>query len=73
MAWVSSCEKFNCYTETVVAVICYKLVNGTFVVPQCKLMSELLKEYVDFYGRENNGHFQHATVTLVGSVITSSL
>ena len=30
----------------------YKKSNGTFVVPQCKLMSELLKEYVDLYGKE---------------------
>jgi len=30
----------------------YKEQIGTFVVPQCKTLDELLKEYVDLYGKE---------------------
>ena len=47
-------ETFDSRAEAVKRVkeIEYKKSNGTFVVPQCKLMSELLKEYVDLYGKE---------------------
>ena len=30
----------------------YKEQMGTFVVPQCKTLDELLKEYIDLYGKE---------------------
>ena len=47
-------ETFDSRAEAVKRMkeIEYKKSNGTFVVPQCKLMSELLKEYVDLYGKE---------------------
>lgn len=35
----------------------YKESVGTFVVPQCKTLNDLLPEYVALYGKAN-GHFQ---------------
>ena len=30
----------------------YKKQNGTFIVPNCKNVRDLLKEYVDLYGKQ---------------------
>lgn len=35
----------------------YKELVGTFIVPQCKPLNDLLPEYVALYGKAN-GHFQ---------------
>ena len=48
----------------------YKVSTGTFIVPQCKTMSELLKEYITLYGKDNWAlSTYYSNVSLIGNYI----
>lgn len=72
-------ESFKTITEarTRQKEIEYKEKIGTFVIPQCKTLEELLKEYVNLYGKNNwalstyasnNALIEHYVVPLIGSM-----
>lgn len=55
----------------------YKEQLGTFVIPQCKTLKELLKEYVSLYGKDkwslatyqrNNSQINHYIIPIIGDM-----